>query len=278
MTFDQWRRAVEPKVMGAVNLGEYLPRDLSFFILLSSLTGVIGHSSQANYAAGNTFQDAFARHRVASGRPTVSIDLSAVVGAGVVAEDEAARRRVEALGTVSVQVDAVVDVIIDTMTRGPVTADDAQVILNLESWSKLGPGAHVRRDRRFGTLRLGLPRAEGSAADGGLDPQASSPSVMLAHALARAKAKGKGKAKETEDEEAVAQALGARLAGIFNVEADGLDLGLPLAAHGVDSLVAVELRNWLAAVAKVKVSIFETLQAASMHEIANLVLARAGMA
>ncbi|KAI8175177.1 hypothetical protein K4K51_007770 [Colletotrichum sp. SAR 10_75] len=41
--------------------------DLDFFILLSSVSGVIGNSAQGNYCAGNTFEDVLAHHRRANG-------------------------------------------------------------------------------------------------------------------------------------------------------------------------------------------------------------------
>lgn len=41
--------------------------------------------------------------------------------------------------------------------------------------------------------------------------------------------------------------------------------------YGVDSLVAVELRNWLGSAAKAKVSIFTILQTPSLAEFASLV-------
>jgi len=109
MTFDQWERAVLPKVVGTINLEKHLPSPLSFFILLSSLTGVAGHLSQANYSAGNTFQDAFARHRVASGQSAISIDLSAVSGVGYVAaaNNDGAKTRIEALGSRSLPIEEI---------------------------------------------------------------------------------------------------------------------------------------------------------------------------
>ncbi|KAK3328388.1 hypothetical protein B0T19DRAFT_475997 [Cercophora scortea] len=274
MTFDQWRRAILPKVSGTTNLDKHLPSSLSFFILLSSLTGVAGHLSQANYAAGNTFQDAFARHRVAHGQTAVSIDLSAVSGVGYVAAADAAdkdgaRTRIEALGSRSIPVEAILDLLENVIQREPKTPEEAQVIVGLEPWNKLAPDATIRRDQRFGTLRLGVRRAASAlgAGAGGGETQKLSPSAMLAQAL------GLGRGAEGVGE-AVAAALGARLAAIFNVDSAEIDLGLSLAAHGVDSLVAVELRNWLAAAGRAKVSIFEILHAASLHEIAALVLAR----
>lgn len=269
MTFDQWKRAMLPKVVGTTNLDKHLPDSLSFFVLLSSVTGVMGHLSQANYSAGNTFQDTFARHRVASGRPAISIDLTAVTGAGIVANDDNARKRIEALGSKSIPIKAILDLLEKAIYRRPVVPEEAQMIVNLDPWTKLAPDAMVRRDRRFGTLRLGSSHAAGASANvtGALD---LSPLAMLAQAIGQAN----GQNTAGEIGEAVARAIAMQLAAIFSINADEIDFGQPLTAHGVDSLVAVELRNWLAAAGGVKISIFEILQATSLHDITALVMAR----
>lgn len=80
MTFEQWRRAIEPKTKGSRNLlANIWPGDKPFFILLSSITGVIGNTAQANYASGNTFEDALAHHaRHHLGINATSIDVGLV--------------------------------------------------------------------------------------------------------------------------------------------------------------------------------------------------------
>jgi acyl transferase domain-containing protein/NADPH:quinone reductase-like Zn-dependent oxidoreductase/NAD(P)-dependent dehydrogenase (short-subunit alcohol dehydrogenase family) len=86
MTHDQWQRAFIPKTRGSRNLLDHLvlhsPEDKEkpFFILLSSITGVIGNAAQGNYAAGNTFEDALAQHaREHLNIPATSIDVGAVI-------------------------------------------------------------------------------------------------------------------------------------------------------------------------------------------------------
>jgi NAD(P)-dependent dehydrogenase (short-subunit alcohol dehydrogenase family) len=69
MGYEQWRTAMEPKVLGTWNIHEVFGNSLDFFVLLSSSGGVIGSFSQGNYCAGNTFQDAFARYRAGLGLP-----------------------------------------------------------------------------------------------------------------------------------------------------------------------------------------------------------------
>jgi acyl carrier protein len=76
-----------------------------FFVLLSSAAGIIGNLGQANYNAGNSFQDALARHRSAKGMHTVSIDLGPVIGAGMVAENEGLWDQLRAGGFIGVRLE-----------------------------------------------------------------------------------------------------------------------------------------------------------------------------
>ncbi|RFU78083.1 lovastatin diketide synthase [Trichoderma arundinaceum] len=280
MTLAQWRHAVEPKVAGTRNLHKHLPKDLSFFVLLSSITGVVGHSSQANYAAANTFEDALARHRVAEGLPATSIDLPAIRGVGMVAEDDDAHRRIEALGTESLSIDSVLGILEAAIERDTDTQQrrsgkarlphEAQVIAGLLPWSLLAPEANVTRDRRFGTLRLARSSSSSAASS---DDTVMDPTALLVQGL---NIKKSGAPME-EAKEKVAGGIAARLAAIFNVPVESIDLGTAISAHGVDSLVAVELRNWLAAASKAKLSIFDIMQSSSLREFAGLVVERSAL-
>ncbi|KAK7734196.1 Type I Iterative PKS [Diaporthe eres] len=276
MSFTQWRRAVSAKVSTTLNLHNHLP-DLSFFIMLSSVTGITGSVSQANYAVGNTFQDAFARYRTKHGQPAVALDLSAVASAGFVAEaGEAARSHIEKLGSISVEIDAVLK-LVEAAIRNPLrkSADESQVIVGLAPWDSLADGAATRRDRRFGTLRLGVSRdTSGGEGDGAANSGAGSKSSAAAiqKSLGDIGSLTRGKA-----ESVIADATADKLAGIFNVPESNIDHSLPLSQYGVDSLVAVDLRNWLSAAVKAKVSIFEILHNASLTEFAGLVVTKSEM-
>ena len=80
--------ALRPKVAGSWTLHKLLPRNLSFFVLLTSVSGVAGARARANHAAANTYQNALARHRVSLGEKTISLDLGPVLSIGVAADKD----------------------------------------------------------------------------------------------------------------------------------------------------------------------------------------------
>lgn len=88
MTAKDWNLSLRPKLKATRNLHELLPADLDFFVCLSSIAGIIGNRGQANYNAGNNYQDALMHHRAASGLAATSLNLSLVVGVGVSTEQE----------------------------------------------------------------------------------------------------------------------------------------------------------------------------------------------
>ncbi|KAH8658516.1 nonribosomal peptide synthetase 7 [Xylariales sp. PMI_506] len=78
MTPERCARTLSPKVNGAWYLHQATlelddPSSLDLFILLSSISGVLGMAGLANYAAANTFLDALAHLRVARGLAATSL-------------------------------------------------------------------------------------------------------------------------------------------------------------------------------------------------------------
>ncbi|KAI1827695.1 hypothetical protein F4861DRAFT_492206 [Xylaria intraflava] len=263
MTYEQWSRGVSPKVAGAWNIHKCV-KDLDFFVMLSSLVGVSGHMSQANYAAGNTFLDALARYRTSRGLPGVSLDLGGVKSVGFVAEStDDVLNRVIKLGSIPIEISRVMR-LIESGIRNPLrpSVDDAQVVTSIDSWAKLESSSPIKRDLRFRILQA-VAKAAGSDSNKG-QTQASG-DMLLTQALSAATV------TMVQAAEAITVAITSKLAKIFNLDVAEIDGTLSMSHYGVDSLVAVELRNWLSSSVKAKLSLFEILQSTSLASFGNMV-------
>jgi NADPH:quinone reductase-like Zn-dependent oxidoreductase len=88
MTHEDWTTGTRVKINGTWNLHSLAPKDMDFFIMLSSISGVIGNAGQANYNAGNVFQDNLAHYRCSLGLKATALDLGAVLDVGYLAGDK----------------------------------------------------------------------------------------------------------------------------------------------------------------------------------------------
>ncbi|WP_433732449.1 SDR family NAD(P)-dependent oxidoreductase [Nocardia sp. CA-129566] len=74
LTVEQVDRVLAPKVAGAWHLHELTrDRDVSAFVVFSSIAGVVGSAGQSNYAAANGFLDGLAQQRRATGLAATSL-------------------------------------------------------------------------------------------------------------------------------------------------------------------------------------------------------------
>ncbi|WP_406358273.1 SDR family NAD(P)-dependent oxidoreductase [Streptomyces sp. NBC_01635] len=222
-----------PKATGALLLDELTrDRDLSAFVLFSSLAGTLGSPGQGAYAAANAVLDALAEQRRAEGLPATSLAWGPWAGDGMAAEAGGRRRG-----------------------QGAVTALDPGLAL-----SALGAALDTRATTQ---LVVDADWADFVPAFTAVRPSALLTSVAPADP---------GRTAEPRGTEGPESALRSRIAGMpreagqrLVVEEvqrltalvlghDGAEqVGAERAFRdlGVDSLIAVELRNVLAAVSGV---------------------------
>ncbi|KAI0009530.1 hypothetical protein F4779DRAFT_369425 [Xylariaceae sp. FL0662B] len=263
MTLDDWQACIQAKIYGTWNLHvEWSqPGSLDFFVMLSSVVGILGNVSQANYAAGGAYQDAMAHWRRGRGLPGVSLDLGAVKGVGYVAETEGVADRMSKMGVTLLE-ESIVLRALESAILEPF--GHPQIIVGLNT----GPGSHwdpqgksqMSRDARYLPLqyRSSLLQGPGSPNDATVG---GSGGQTLAAQLAQVSSRD-------DAAELVGEAIAAKLASIFMVPVDEIDLAQPPALCGVDSLVAVELRNMLVLQAGAEVSIFTIMQSLTLAALA----------
>ncbi|MGK4008524.1 SDR family NAD(P)-dependent oxidoreductase [Sorangium sp. So ce1036] len=228
LTPERVDRVLRPKVDAALHLHELtrgLP--LSAFVLFSSLAGVLGSPGQSSYAAANAFLDALSHHRRAQGLPATSLAWG---------------RFVERHGMTAQLGDAD----IHRIARQGVGA------LSLEDGLALFDAALGRSDASLVPARFNL--------DG--DAEALPPLLRgLLHDLLRAPARRgpdaaapaslKRRLAALSDEgrdHALTELVCAEATTVLGVAAPGaVTPRRPLAQLGLDSLMALDLRNRLAA-------------------------------
>lgn len=253
MGLDDYNAAILPKVQGSWNLHHYLGKDLDFFIMLSSLAGVIGNPSQSNYTAGGAFQDALARYRVSQGLPGVSLDIGAVKNVGYVASNRSVHDRLERSGYRLLEESEILSAI-----ESAILYPCPQIVVGINTGG--GGDDTTLIDARFDALRYIKPANSSTTTKPSSSPHA------LSHQLTSV-------SSMEEASRVVLQALAERLVEIFLIPIEEVIDSKSMADFGVDSLVAVELRNMLAVQAGAEISIFDIMQSPSLVALAQTVAA-----
>ena len=230
MTHEDFNAAVRPKLEGTWNLHDQLPKDLDFFILLSSVSGIIGNASQANYAAGNTFLDAFAEYRNSLGLPAITLDLGVILGVGYVAENQELAKGMERQGFKGTSEEELMALIQSAIANPRRPGCLSQTITGLGTWSEssLAVFAHPM----FSHFRRMAQRTRLGGAEGSDSPE------KVRDVLRKVK---------TLDEaaEIICTALVAKTSALCNIPAEDISSAKPMSQYGMDSLIAVEMRNWI---------------------------------
>ncbi|KAK7734711.1 Type I Iterative PKS [Cytospora paraplurivora] len=271
MTLDEWNDALRPKVSASRNLFDTLGRDLDFYVLLSSTVGITGGPEQANYAAGNTFQDALARHLASQGVHAVSLDLPIIRGVGYVEERPELLDHLRATGWALMEEDEF-HATLDYHCRPPPTGETVPIVRSQvlpRFWLPQQTAAEGRElpswrlDPLFSHLAVSSVTGDDAAGSKAGTAKAVNYGVLLAAA----------KSPE-EIVELTLEAFLLKVSRVLSVEVSDLDPAKPLHAYGVDSLVAVELRSWLAKELKAEVSVFDMTNAASIVQVASMAASR----
>ena len=286
MESEVWRTAVLPKVQGTWNLHMVLSQQeelLDFFFLFSSVSGTAGQIGQANYAAGNTFMDAFVQYRHSLGLPASTLDIGIMEDVGFLAREKHLLDALKATSLHTLHEQDLLDSLELMIARSYPPHDNdttaaaaksarltsgyvspGHVIIGMRSklpllsplnrtgWKK-SPRLLVYRNIEFQAQSDFGASTDGSLKEF-LQACSSTPELL-----------------ETEQAAIfLAHEIGTTLFTFMMRAEEEVDMTVPLESFGVDSLVSIELRNWFRQRIGVQFTVVEIGGAASLMELGKM--------
>jgi emericellamide synthase (highly reducing iterative type I polyketide synthase) len=258
MTIEQWSSTLGPKVQGSWNLHVALPADLDFFVTLSSTVAIRGNPGQCHYGAACAFQDALAHHRAASGLPAHSINVGVVSEVGFVSENPevAAALRRNGLGMVSKnELLSHLDYVVSHASTGThcqssigLFPSDDQLDARSSNWYADSKFRHLTPQDVVASAGQASTKPDGDAL--GAIASATTMEDAIHH---------------------VEEAILLQLSKLIMTPRERLVASSSLDEYGVDSLVAVELKNWLSARLRANVPMLSIRSSSSIHALAGTV-------
>ncbi|NEQ84189.1 MAG: SDR family NAD(P)-dependent oxidoreductase, partial [Moorea sp. SIO2I5] len=243
-----WPRFVKvmaPKVQGSWNLHLLTQnQSLDFFMLFSSMAYLLSTEGAANYAAANAFQHTFAYYRKSLELPAITINWGAILGIGLEPQLKASEK-------------------FQNQGRGiePILPQKAVEALELLlGTNAIGVGVAPINWSQF------IEKLPGEVSPPFFDDLIVSQPEKLVKAyqlLEKIKT-----ASTTEKEILLVAHLQSEIAQVLRIKDSQIDIQQPLNTMGVDSLMALELRNRVQSQLEVNIKVSQFIEGVSISELA----------
>ncbi len=232
--------------------------------------GILGTGSLAGYNAGNTYEDALAQYRVSRGERAVAIDLGGVPDAGYFVDHADQLQTVEkdqkhALTYVK-EVYALLDIFCNPENPLTTSITNSQTIIGIRPpahWKHLEVVPSAMHQPFWGHMHHISP-ISGLEENG--DPISSKRETAMDAAEKLANA-----GSIVEATEIVREALTRRVSVLLGTSEDRLDEEKPMHTFGIDSLSAIDIRNWVGKVFNVDIPIFDILGEATFSSASRAI-------
>ncbi|KAI9689893.1 MAG: Type I Iterative PKS [Bathelium mastoideum] len=258
-----FKTALKPKVTGTQYLDDAFHNSkLDFFIMLSSIACIIGSRSQANYASGNAFQDAFAQEQSQSGTHYLSVNLGFVEGSDAITSHHERRAALIRAGSLPISVDHVLRLLSYGMSAEARQDNCKQAAIGFNRESIIVHSEQVLKSPLFSHFR-----------DSTVENTAKSTTASKAfvdEAITKA-------ASFDEASNAISAALAKQLSVLLALEYDMVSWDTSMADFGLDSLIAIELKNWIGRTLQAAIQTSEVLDAASIRALTKIIAERSSL-
>jgi hypothetical protein len=275
MSLDDWLKTIRPKVEGSTILNElYADNDLDFFILMGSISGHLGNSSQSAYAAANCFMSSLIQWRRERGLVGSIINPGQILGVGYVSNTDSSwllEHLTDALGCYHVSEQDLHELFAEGILAGrPDSGRNPDIIAGFRA-AKPAEQKDIIWYRNTKTWHFVDHSLEEEGASAGASIGKNGAQASVREQLSEAKsleeavaivekgfmAKLKNKLRMAEDADVAREAAPAEL--------------------GVDSLVAVDLRTWFVKEVGVDVPVLKILGGMPLGQLAADVAGRVWM-
>jgi NAD(P)-dependent dehydrogenase (short-subunit alcohol dehydrogenase family) len=255
MTIEDWNTSVEPKVKGTWNILEITKSrglDLDFLVLISSLSGIVGQTGQANYSSANTFLDAFSQYSTIQGLPCTTITFGVMEGIGVMSNNVELLKKLQGSGwrlnNESELIEAVDSAIQLQTTKRDIntkqtlapssinTVDKTRFIFGLcptVPLSSPDSSTNLRADVRMAVYRNSKRQSNKSAV-----------SEDALRTLLNTAKKDASILESSESVSLLAMDIGKKLCSLLLLPDNDLSPTMKTGEMGLDSMVAVEMGAW----------------------------------
>ncbi|RYC59888.1 hypothetical protein CHU98_g6324 [Xylaria longipes] len=270
MTAQEYNEAVAPKIQGTWNLHNIaikLKLRLEFFTMLSSISGVAGTRGQANYSAANVFMDSFASYRRQQGLPACSVDLGVIEDSGFIANSDGFKEKhfdsrvYFGINDRLLRKIVYLSILQQTETNPPSSAAASQMITGIIVPQPAD--SILARDARFSALFTHGDGGPSGAREGSGSGNSEVQALLL---LLRS--------KSTDHAAQLAATIGVLNNCFVRMLrlAEPMDPERPLAVYGIDSLSAVEVRNWVRTELSVLITTLDIMNAASLRAFCEKII------
>jgi acyl transferase domain-containing protein/NAD(P)-dependent dehydrogenase (short-subunit alcohol dehydrogenase family)/acyl carrier protein len=260
MSPEQLSAVLRAKVTGAWNLDRLLPDDLDVFVLFSSASSLLSSPTLGGYAAGNAFLDSLAHQRRARGATATVINWGFWDHVGMVARRERDDgRSLLPIGMSRFSPEDALVILGHLLAEG--ATQTAVLPADWPAWAAAYPAA----------AKNPLLRCLVTATA----PQPTHPTNGIKEASATAVATAPSQAEPPKQlptaPDRVQELVAAEVAQVLGLRADRINVKRPLNRTGLDSLMAVELRNRLERELQLKLPIVTILKGGSIASIAQAI-------
>jgi len=257
LSIDALQEVSRPKVIGSWLLHTLLKDGpLDFFVSFSSGASLFGSAGQGNYAAAGAFLDALAQYQRAKGQSGLSINWGAVseTGFGATAEGLKVHQYWEAHGIQRITPKQVLAALEQFIPQNV-----AQIGVMKLDWQLLQQFYPQLAQLPWATYLVQERGAAAKAADADSQERNAFVQTLLA-------------AKQEERQQQLEVYLSERVAKVLRLPVSKIDVLQPLTALGLDSLMAIELKNQLEFELAIRISIVMFLQGPSIAQFATQLL------